>query len=281
MAQIKKGVKMSIKAYKGFDKDLKCKPNGSYPAFQFEVGKEYEEKEAVCCEKGFHACINPLDILCYKDLCDSEFCEVELDGIIDKNKANSKFASTKIKIGAKLGLKGFINASVNFLLENCKSTEEASSGYNTKQVSSGDNTQQASSGYGAQQASSGDNTRQASSGDYTKQASSGYGAQQASSGDNTKQASSGYNTKQVSSGDYTIHDMNQIDGVAAAIGKNSKIKGKIGNWITLAEWEYSEKDQRDKLVCVKSIQIDGKIIKEDTYYTLRNCEFTDEEKVNK
>lgn len=46
-----------MKAYKGFDKDLKCR------GFQYEIGKEYEEKEAEACEKGFHACENPLEVI--------------------------------------------------------------------------------------------------------------------------------------------------------------------------------------------------------------------------
>ena len=40
----------TIKGYKGFDKNMKCRD------FQFEVGKEYEEKTAKICESGFHFC---------------------------------------------------------------------------------------------------------------------------------------------------------------------------------------------------------------------------------
>ena len=49
-----------MSAYKGFDKDLRCR------GFQYEVGKTYEEKEARICETGFHACENPLNVLILK-----------------------------------------------------------------------------------------------------------------------------------------------------------------------------------------------------------------------
>lgn len=52
-----------MKAYKGFNRKLKCK------GFQYEVGKEYEEPEAELCKCGFHACENPLDVFC-KNACD-------------------------------------------------------------------------------------------------------------------------------------------------------------------------------------------------------------------
>ena len=45
-----------MKAFKGFDKDLKCR------GFQFEEGKTYEEKTADLCNSGFHACEAPIDV---------------------------------------------------------------------------------------------------------------------------------------------------------------------------------------------------------------------------
>ena len=92
--------------YKGFDKDLKC------GEFQYEVGKEYEESE-----KGFHAHENPLDVFYYYPPADSRYCEVEQSGELSKDGVDSKVTSSKIKIGAEIGLSGLIRAGVKFILE--------------------------------------------------------------------------------------------------------------------------------------------------------------------
>ncbi len=159
------------------------------------------------------------------------------------------------------------------------SAQNASSGYYAKNASSGDYAQNASSGYSAQNASSGDSAKNASSGDYAQNASSGdyaqnassgYSAKNASSGYYAKNASSGYSAKNASSGDYASSVVTGKNSVDASIGKNSKTKGVVGTWITLAEYD-------DKNICivVKSARIDGKKLKADTFYTLKNKKFTE------
>ena len=64
---------MSVKAYKGFDKDMKCR------GFQYEEGKTYETDEAELCKSGFHACESPLDCFRYYEPAKSVYHEVELD----------------------------------------------------------------------------------------------------------------------------------------------------------------------------------------------------------
>ena len=93
-----------MKAYKGFDKDLKCK------GFQYEIGKEYEEPEVILCDKGFHACLAPLDVFKYYAPATSRFCEVEIDGEIEKATDDSKIAGTKIKIIREISLAELIEA---------------------------------------------------------------------------------------------------------------------------------------------------------------------------
>lgn len=121
-----------MKAYKGFDKDLKCR------GFQYEVGKEYEEESASLCKKGFHACENPLDTFRYYAPTDSRYCEVDVDDNGERNSDDSKVCGKHIKIGAEIGLKGVINAGVRFVLDKCESaTEERASGERGNAAASG------------------------------------------------------------------------------------------------------------------------------------------------
>jgi len=190
-----------MKGYKAFDKGLVCKGK------QYTENTVFDEPEADICRCGMHFCENPLDTLDYYPLLDgdnnlSDFAEVEslADAKTDDNK---KFVTTRLKIGAKLDLRGFVKASIDFLLERGKSDNTASC-------------------YGSQLAAS------------------GYGSQLALTGKNS---------------------------VGAAMGQASRIKGAVGSWITLAEY-----NDAGVCVCVKSAKIDGEILKADTWYTLQGGE---------
>ena len=133
---------MSIKGYKAFNRGMICKGK------QYEENTTYEEKGNKICEAGvMHFCENPFDVLNYYPLIDedgniSDFADVEAIGDIYKGK--DKTATNKLHIGAKLGLKGFIKACVDFTIEKTKvETVKAddvgiSSGYYARIGSSGD-----------------------------------------------------------------------------------------------------------------------------------------------
>ena len=229
---------------------------------------------------------------------------------------NKKFATSTIKIGVKLGFSGFIQACVDFLFEKTikkmpkpedvdvsdaaqigssgDAAQIGSSGYAAKIGSSGDDAKIGSSGYAAkigssgryaQIGSSGYAAQIGSSGDDAKIGSSGDDAQIGSSGDDAQIGSSGYAAQIGSSGKYAQIGSSGDDarivienvyGVAAAIGKRGKIKAPVGTWCTLAE--YGEWDGNGyPCICVKSYQVDGEIIKADVFYTLRNGEIVEAE----
>ena len=113
-----------MKAYKGFKNDMTCRD------FQYEEGKEYHEERALCCDPGFHACEYPLDCFKYYEPADSGYHEVEQTGDIDKSECDSKVASTEIKIGAKIGIPGLVQAAIEYTSKRCeKKAENHNTGY--------------------------------------------------------------------------------------------------------------------------------------------------------
>ena len=173
------------------------------------------------------------------------------------------------------------------------SAKIGSSGYSAKIGSSGDYAQIGSSGYSAKIGSSGDYAKIGSSGDYAKIGSSGDYAKIGSSGDYAQIGSSGYYAQIGSSGDYaqigSSGDYAKIgssgysakidstgeDSVIMCAGKSSIAKAKVGSWITLAEWKWSDEKKCDVLVCVKTEYVDGENIKADTWYQLKNGKFVE------
>ena len=143
--------KATIKSYKGFDRDLKCR------GYQYEVGKEYTmDGDISCCNRGFHACESPLDVLDYYFLDESgqmaRFCEVEQSGKIDKESGNTKVCSSKIKIKAELSFGSLVKAGVEWLKEITSSSDmsdgkQNDNGGNSARIgSSGDSAQIVSTG---------------------------------------------------------------------------------------------------------------------------------------
>ena len=113
-----------MKAYKGFKNNMTCR------GFQYEEGKEYHEERAECCDTGFHACEYPLDCFKYYEPADSVYHEVEQTGDIDKSDEDSKVASTEIKIGAKIGIPGLVQAAIEYTSKRCeKKAENHNTGY--------------------------------------------------------------------------------------------------------------------------------------------------------
>ena len=93
-------------------------------------------------------------------------------------------------------------------------------------------------------------------------------------GDRRKQiGSSGDSAKIGSSGDSAQIDSTGEDSVIMCAGNSSIAKAKVGSWITLAEWKWSDEKKHNVPVCVKTEYVDGVNIKADTWYQLKNGKF--------
>ena len=220
-----------MKTYKGFDKDFKCID------FQFEVGKTYEiEGEIKCCEKGFHACENPLDIFNYYPPT-KIFAECESDGIIDKKEDDTKLASSKITINAEINLFKLCKIGVKYILNkvNWKDNKESNTGYQSAAANTGNRSAATNTGY------------------------------------QSAAANTGYRSAATNTGYQSAAIVEGKDSIACGLGYKNKSKGKKGNWIVLAE-----RDNEGHILTVCTTKIDGEIIKEDVFYYLINGEFVEE-----
>ena len=242
-----------MKAYKSFDKDLKCR------GFQYEVGKEYEEANAALCKKGFHACENPLDTFRYYRPTDSRYCEVDVDDNGERNSTDSKVCGKHIKISAEIGLKGVINAGVRFVFDKCESaTEENASGNLGNAAASGERGNAAASGERGNAAASGNLGNAAASGWRGNAAASGNLGNAAASGERGTAVVTGFAGRATALGEQCL---------AVAWGKDSLARGTVGNWIVV-----SERDDDGNIIDVKIAKVDGDTVKADTWYKLVNGE---------
>ena len=122
-----------MKAYKGFDKDLKCR------GFQYEIGKTYtmpEGEPIKLCKSGFHACEKPIDCFGYYAPGLSRYCEVEIDDVSDERSDDSKRVAKTITIIRELTLDG-LHDIAQVCAENGGDGSSLSGGYGSS-LSGGD-----------------------------------------------------------------------------------------------------------------------------------------------
>lgn len=206
--------------------------------YQYEEGKTYKKNgHGVCVGGVTHYCVNPFDVLNHYPLVrnDGKFSEFTTVEAIDEPVTDDGRKFATSTI--KIGVKLGFAGFVKACIDFVY--EKTIKNMPSDKVETGGSAQIGSSGGFAQIGSSGDSAQIGSSGNFAK------------------------------------IDISGNTSVGAAIGLNSIIKGAVGNWITLAEWAYDSDKQRCAPVCVKSAQIDGEIIKADTWYKLADGEFVE------
>ena len=260
-----------MKAYKGFDKNMQCR------GFQFEEGKTYHEDEAELCKRGFHACENPLDVFdYYSPGKNSIYREVELEDVSEeRNSVDTKVCAKTIKIGAKLDVAGLCKAHFEYVSARCNPAngrvagdKESAAAGNWGSAAAG-NCGSASAGYKGSAAAG--NCGSASAGDWGSAAAGAKGS--ASAGD-WGSAAAGYKGSAAAGdkGSASAGDKGSASagkqGIACCRG--GKVKGNIGAVLAL-----SEIDDNGNNISAKAVIVDGKTIKANTWYTLKNGEFVE------
>ena len=299
-----------IIAYKAMDKNMQCRGKQYEVGKTY-----HEDKADCChagmhaCENP----LDVLHYYPLKD--SPRFFEVECGGNVDKSGEDSKLACTELTVKGEVNFAGLVKAAVNAVFNRAKGKEPFSSGYASTAGSSGDASTAGSSGDASTAGSSGYASTAGSSGDYSTAGSSGYASTAGSSGDastagssgdNSTAGSSGDNSTAGSSGDYSTAGSSgdnstagssgdnstagssgnastaaatgsfcraKADGkdsIAVANGYRSKARGARGCYLVLTEY-----DDDGNMLLAKMAKVDGSVIEENVWYTLKNGEFVE------
>ena len=110
--------------------------------------------------------------------------------------------------------------------------------------------------------------RNSTTGDRAHAATTGYGAHAATTGDWAHAATTGDWAHAAATGDWAHAATTGKNSISVSLGIDGKAKASAGSWIVCAEY-----DNDLNLIAVRSEKVDGKIIKPDTWYSLKNGAF--------
>lgn len=286
---------VKMKAYKGFRTDMTCL------GFQYREGGKYTTDKAELCERGFHACKNPLDCLNYYGPGGSVYHEVELGGDIKESNFGSKAAATQIKIGERLSISEIVNRAVDYVrgMTNvsasasagdmspsattgnaahsvttgplaCSATtgdaaNSATTGYMSHSATTGYKSHSSTTGPSAHSATTGNAANSVTTGVMSHSVTTGYEANSVTTGDNANSVTTGDNSNSVTIGDDTTSEVWGKGSIAAVFGFNCKARGSLGCWLVLTERGY----YRD-ILDIRAVKVDGETIKANVWYALHD-----------
>ena len=296
-----------MKTYKGFNKDMTCLD------FQYEEGKEYETTGDIkCCENGFHACEYPLDCFGYYAPSESVYHEVEQSGEISKDTDDTKVASSKIKIGAAISIAGLVKASFEYIKARADKTKSnhskannrinsatgdysansatgsrsanSATGSRSANSATGDYSANSATGYASANSATGYASANSATGDYSANSATGYASANSATGDGSANSATGcrsansatgYGSANISTGKECKNISGGFANISVGWGKDNKCKGVIGSYLVLSEWGEWDGDKYP-LLGAQMVIVDGKQIKEDTFYALKDGKIVEE-----
>ena len=247
-----------MKVYKGTDKNMQCR------GMQYKFGQKETAEDAIRCgDKGLHSCEVPMDVWrYYPPVNGNRYFEGEADGKIDRTGADdSKLASTELTINAEIGILGIVKAQIAYTRSKAQT---GTTGGDRSNLAGGDSSNLAG-GYSSNLA-----------GGYSSNLAGGYSSNLAG-GDRSNLA--GGDSSNLAGGDWSNlaggYSSNLAGGDRSNLagGENSLIvggdcsiaRGGIGSVIVLVN-----RDDNGNIVDWAAAPVDGKRIKTDTYYKLRD-----------
>ena len=266
-----------IIAYKGFDKNWKCR------GYQYEIGKTYEHEGKVeACKSGFHSCEYPLDVFSYYAPSESKFALVKASGEISKGNDDSKIASTKITIEAELNIPKLAQKAVDFIMGKINwANKQTNTGYQSVATNTGNRSvatntgdQSVATNTGYQSAATNTGYRSAATNTGYQSVATNTGYQSAATntgnrsaatntGDQSVATNTGYQSAATNTGYQSVAEVSGEHSIAASLGEKSKARAGVNGAIVCV---YRNDD--GELIHIRASKVGENGIKPDTWYTL-------------
>ena len=145
------------------------------------------------------------------------------------------------------------------------SSTAGTSGYSSTAGTSGNSSTAGTSGDYSTAGTSGYSSTAGTSGNYSTAGTSGYFSTAGTSGDYSTAGTSGYYSTAAATGPYCRAKAEGNNSIAVANGYKSKVKGSVGCYLVLTEY-----DDDGNFLCADLKFVDGISIKADTWYMLKD-----------
>ena len=250
-----------IIAYKGFDKNLKCRD------YQYEIGKTFEHDGAVkACESGFHACEYPLDVFSYYPPSSSRFAIVKMHGETSKDSDDTKIASAKITIETEIKLPEMINRAVDWIKNKINWSDDNTSNTGNQSAATNTGNRSAATNTGYQSAAT-------NTGDWSAATNTGNRSAATNTGNRSAATNTGYQSAATNTGNRSVAEVSGRGSIAITTGHDSKSKADNDGAIVCVY-----RDCNGNLMHIKASKVGENGIKANTWYTLdANGEFIEVE----
>lgn len=133
-----------------------------------------------------------------------------------------------------------------------------------------------SNGNGSVILSTGYSSKISATGNHSMVHSTGRSTRISADGDDVVISTSGDNSLILLSGSRHKVESTGLGSIICCTARDSVVKARVGSWITLSEWQYSRENYCDTPICTRTVYVDGKKIKGDTWYKLINGKFVEQ-----
>ena len=150
----------------------------------------------------------------------------------------------------------------------------SNTGYKSVASNTGYKSVASNTGYNSVASNTGYKSVASNTGNYSVASNTGYNSVASNTGYNSVASNTGNYSVASNTGNYSVASNLGQKSISSCLGVRGQVSGKKGTWLVVAEWIQDE-DWNWEVKEVKTVKVDGKKIKENTYYTLEHGEFVE------